>query len=65
MKAQFVGTGTDIFIICDGVRIAKRGYPRTAQAGTWVSLEPGWRVLDTKGKRKIVIEYGGERATVQ
>jgi hypothetical protein len=47
------------------MRIAKRGYPGTAQAGTWVSLEPGWRVLDTKGKRKIVVEYDGERATMQ
>ena len=35
-----VGDGDDIFIVVDGVKIAKR------QAKTWVSLEPGWRVLD-------------------
>jgi hypothetical protein len=64
MNAQFVCTGRDIFIVCDGVRIARRGSPGTPQARTWVSLEPGWRVLD-KGKRQIVIEYKGECATGQ
>jgi hypothetical protein len=34
-------TGDDLFIVFNGVRIAKRGYPDTAQAKTWVSLEPG------------------------
>jgi hypothetical protein len=49
MNAQFVCTGSDIFVVCEGVKIARRGYPGTPQAGTWVSLEPGHRVLD-KGK---------------
>jgi hypothetical protein len=65
MKAQFVCTGPDIFVICEGVKIARRGYPGTAQAGTWVSLEPGYRVLDGKRGRQIIIEYNGERAAVQ
>jgi hypothetical protein len=65
MNAQFVCTGSDIFIVCDGVRIARRGYPGTPQAGTWVSLGPGYRVFDSKKKRQIVIECGGDRATVQ
>jgi hypothetical protein len=38
--------GEGIFVVADGVKIAKRGAPGTAQAKTWVSLEPGWRVLD-------------------
>jgi hypothetical protein len=38
--------GDDIFVIVDGVKIARRGAPGTAQAKTWVSLEPGWCVLD-------------------
>ena len=38
--------GTDIFVLIDGVKIAKRGHPGTPQAKTWVSLEPGWRVFD-------------------
>ena len=55
--------GTDLFIVHEGVRIAKRGLPGTPQAKTWVSLEPGWRVLD--GKRSIIVEYNGQRAAIQ
>ena len=32
--------GTGVFVVFEGVRIAKRGEPGTPQAGTWVSLEP-------------------------
>jgi hypothetical protein len=46
--------GTDIFVVVDGQRIAKRGRPGTPQAGTWISLEPGWRV--TGGPDEIMIE---------
>ena len=35
-----------MFIVFNGVRIAKRGHPKSPQAKTWVSLEPGWTVLD-------------------
>jgi hypothetical protein len=58
MKAQREGTqkdrrqatlkrdGEDLFLVLDGVRIAKRGRPGTAHAETWISIEPGWVVLD-------------------
>jgi hypothetical protein len=46
--------GTDIFVVVDDVRIAKRARPGTPQAGTWISLEPGWRV--TGGPDEIMIE---------
>jgi hypothetical protein len=36
--------GLSLFVVFDGVRIAKRGEPGTPQAGTWVSLEPGYEV---------------------
>lgn len=36
--------GYDIFIIVNGMKIAKRGHPGTPQAQTWISLEPGWYV---------------------
>ena len=55
--------GTDLFIVFSGVRVARRGLPGTPQAKTWVSLEPGWRVLD--GKRSIIVEYNGQRAALQ
>jgi hypothetical protein len=52
MVAQFsnvtmVNDGHDIFIEVNGVKIAKRGKPGTAQADTWISLEPGWTVSDS------------------
>lgn len=47
---------TDIYIVADGIRIAKRGHPGSAQARTWISLEPGWRILDGKNGA-IVAEY--------
>jgi len=36
----------DLFVVVDGVGVAQRGYPGTPQEGTWVSLEPGWEVID-------------------
>jgi hypothetical protein len=41
-------TSTDMFIVFDGKRIAKRGRPGTKQAGTWVPLEPGYMVRDVE-----------------
>jgi hypothetical protein len=48
--------GHDIFAIVDGVKIAKRGRKGTAQARTWVSLEPGWSVLDFHDGIEIIYE---------
>jgi hypothetical protein len=42
---SLVKNGKDFFVVIDGVRIARRGYPGTPQAGTWVSIEPGWEVV--------------------
>jgi hypothetical protein len=51
--------GQDIFIVLDGIKIAKRGKHGTAQAGQWVSLEPGYRVLDHGYPKRLVIEHHG------
>jgi hypothetical protein len=58
-----VSDGHDVFVVVDGVRVAKRGRPGTAQARTWVSLEPGWRVLDLyEGNQNgITVEHNGVR----
>src|SRR5262249_2547104 len=45
------------FVLLNGVRIAKRGLGPHAR--TWVSLEPGYRVLDSADE--IVVEYNGAR----
>jgi hypothetical protein len=38
------GRPQDKFIMVDGLKIARRGYPDTPEAGTWVPIEPGWEV---------------------
>ena len=53
---SIISDGEDIFIIADGVKIAKRGHPGTPQAKTWVSLEPGWIVRDINYGRRMEIE---------
>jgi hypothetical protein len=48
-----------MFVVVDGVRIARRGYPGTPQARTWVSLEPGWEVVDDGRRNTIAIKHNG------
>jgi hypothetical protein len=48
--------GQDLFVIADGVKIAKRGHPGTPQAGQWVSLEPGWQVRNRRNAIEIMHE---------
>jgi hypothetical protein len=55
------GRGVNLYVVFDGVRIARRGYPGTPQAGTWVSIEPGFEVI-ANGKH-ILIKHDG--VTVQ
>jgi hypothetical protein len=33
--------GEELFVLVDGVKIAKRRAPGTAQVMTWIMLEPG------------------------
>jgi hypothetical protein len=49
--------GCDMFIVLNGQKIARRGYPDTQQALTWIALEPGFAVYDTPDG--IVIEQNG------
>ena len=55
---RVLSTGADIFVFCDGIKIAKRGHPGTPQAKTWVSLEPGWEVLDAANGDLLVRHQG-------
>jgi len=54
---KVVGEGKDLFVEVDGVRIARRGYLNCPQAGTWVSLEPGWEVFDGKDFGSITVKH--------
>jgi hypothetical protein len=54
--------GHDMFVVVDGVRIAKRGRPGTPEAGTWVTLAAGWTV--TGGGHEddeVLITHAGRR----
>jgi hypothetical protein len=52
-----VAIHADVFVLADGVKIAKLADAGTPQAGTWTSLEPGWTVRD--GPDGIEVEYHG------
>src|SRR5262249_15046914 len=41
-EASMESDGIDVFVVYNGTRIAKRADPKSPQAGTWVSLEPGY-----------------------
>ena len=49
----------DTFVVVDGVRIARRGYPGTPQAGTWVSIEPGWEVVVDEDLETFAVKHNG------
>ena len=60
-EVTIVVTDTDVFVVVGDVKIARRGYPGTPQAGTWVSLEPGWEVVGPEGLERIGISYKGAK----
>ena len=53
------GSRTDTFVLVDGVKIARRGYPDTPEAGTWVSIESEWEVVDDGRRNTIAIKHNG------
>jgi hypothetical protein len=59
LRVEMMNDGKDLYVVADGVKLAKRGHPGTPQAHKWVSLEPGWRVLDHP--QGIVVEFDGVR----
>ncbi|HWS97350.1 MAG TPA: hypothetical protein VN620_12865 [Candidatus Methylomirabilis sp.] len=54
-----IATKEDMFVVVDGVRIARRGYLGTPQDGTWVSLVPGWEVVENEDLRTIAVKHNG------
>ena len=59
-EASMVSDGIDVFVVYNGVSIAKRADPDTPQAGTWVSLEPGYRVFYKGYPVELVVEREGK-----
>jgi hypothetical protein len=60
-QAAIESDGADLFVVFDGVRIAKRGHPNTPQARTWVALEPGFKVYSNHDHSTITVEKDGVR----
>jgi hypothetical protein len=61
-KVEIEGDGPDMFVIVNGVTIARRGHPDATEASTWVSLEPEWTVTSSEDERRLEIRilYHGE-----
>jgi hypothetical protein len=59
-EASIESDGIDVFVVYNGVRIAKRSHSGTPLAGTWMSLEPGYTPRDKNYPQELVIEYEGK-----
>jgi hypothetical protein len=65
VRITCAGFGADMYIEVNSVKVAKRGRPGTPDAKTWVTLVPGWSVVDINFPYRIEIKHeGGERALV-
>jgi hypothetical protein len=49
-------TGKDIYLVHNGIRIAKRGGPGTPQEKTWILIEPGYEVYESDDFCAVVID---------
>jgi hypothetical protein len=58
-NVQVVSEGIAMFVVVDGLKVAKRGRPNTRQAKTWVPIEPGREVIDEDYLIYISIRYNG------
>lgn len=45
-EIEVASDGEDLYVLLDGIRIAKRGKPGTPQAEKWIPLVSGYVVLD-------------------
>jgi hypothetical protein len=50
----------ELFVVVDGVAIAKRGGLGSAHAGRWMAIEPGWSIIELKGGR-LQVSFNGAR----
>jgi hypothetical protein len=59
--ASIQSDGVDVFVVYNGVRIAKRGHPGTRHAGTWISLEPSFEVISSADHTFLTIYQDGKQ----
>ena len=54
----------DQFILFDSEKIAMFGHPGTPHEGTWVSLEPEWKVTAPFGITEIWVQHKDSEGVV-
>ena len=59
---EIIFKGVDVFVVLDGVKVAKRARPRTA-AAKWVPIKPGVTVRN--GDAQVEVEFNGKTARLQ
>ena len=57
VERKKVGVPRDRFLMVDGLKVARRGYHDTPEAGTWIVIEPGWEFKDVIGGEEIWVRY--------
>jgi len=57
IKIEIMSDGIEIFVLENGVKIAKRGHPGTPTARTWIPLVAGYRVVADDNNETITVEY--------
>jgi hypothetical protein len=58
-KVRLMGDEGGMFVVVDGVRVARRAHPGSSQTGSWVSIEPGWEVFEDEDLAMLHIRYNG------
>ena len=49
----------EIYVIADGLRVAKRGHPGTEHEGKLIPLEPGYVVISDADLTLLTVERNG------
>jgi hypothetical protein len=62
-SVQLAHDDTDLWLVVDGEQIARRGRKGTPEAGTWVSVVPGWTVAGEgpTGLAGLTLLFNGRR----
>lgn len=56
-KLEVLHDGPEMFVLLDGLKIAKRGQPGSEWAGQWISVEPGYLLIDSADRFEIHVKY--------
>jgi len=60
-KLEFINHGGALYIVVDGVKLAKRGNADRSEPSTWETLKPGWSIVENGGG----VQFTGPRDAVK